>query len=564
MLLGVFLVVTTFILMVFIHTAQKEKQSDVNPAGGFRSHTVLAVSEDNPLIVGSVIVQDLEGKRISGFSSAVFDKQWFAAPVWSYLEGSRLIFQSADLEESPIKKGLWTTGDPIVLWKLEGDVKGEIIQIMRWKQSIPLQWRSILNRDSILNVDPGSPERRGSFLIFPLPYELQESGVFIQEGHIVGWSFPEWMDKGYLWLGPEGKNMSPNIQMERFSDSIRSAWRETHFNNVLIREEGIPALRKLEIFANGLLMDSPFSEEDIPKQLRSQSVIDRMHSLASELIKNGFAEEVVRIIDEHIIIEAQDANLLKDAVIAKVESEGYHKAIRFLESVKRNVFAAQGQGIPGTNQFHAKLYKDWLRKILDQGGYYSGMVAFDEAKQAFPDDLELHLLGVEVAISEKNWKRATELLQMRDYPEAFRDWVNELKTVIQEIQENEGSVLIRFNPTSGHIPVQIILNRFHAFPFIIDTGATMCSIPSSAVKKLGIEIDQTTPVVIISTAGGIAETYEVKLQSVELGGFRIFDVKALIIDIPGYTGYGLLGQNFLNNFHIEIDNKKGMLRLKKR
>ena len=57
---------------------------------------------------------------------------------------------------------------------------------------------------------------------------------------------------------------------------------------------------------------------------------------------------------------------------------------------------------------------------------------------------------------------------------------------------------------------------------------------------------------------------EIKLDSVELEGFRVSNVKALVIDIPGYREYGLLGQNFLNNFHIEIDNQRGLLRLKKK
>jgi clan AA aspartic protease (TIGR02281 family) len=153
---------------------------------------------------------------------------------------------------------------------------------------------------------------------------------------------------------------------------------------------------------------------------------------------------------------------------------------------------------------------------------------------------------------------------MRDYPENMRDWVGKLENNIQEVQENEGAITIRFNPGATHIPVKVYLNGTHSFRFILDTGATMCSIPSSAVDRLRINIDQTTPIRLISTAGGYAETYEVKLKSVELEAYRISNVEALIIDIPGYRDYGLLGQNFLNNFHIEIDNQKGILRLKKR
>ena len=56
----------------------------------------------------------------------------------------------------------------------------------------------------------------------------------------------------------------------------------------------------------------------------------------------------------------------------------------------------------------------------------------------------------------------------------------------------------------------------------------------------------------------------VKLKWINENIFLVSNLEALIIDIPGYRDYGLLGQNFLNNFHIEIDNQNGILLLKKR
>lgn len=520
--------------------------------------------KEHPFIIGRVVVHDFEGREISGWTSAVLSDGWVAFPVWSLLGGINLVFQSGEAEDIPVEIVVWTTGDPIILLKLETDQLGKTPELYPWRQYKPLEWHSFIKKDSHFQVDIATQEKKGTFLSFPLPNEIQEPGVFMQEGHIVGWSFPEQMDLGYLWAGPAGTDLSSDVHKDRFFRSVLSQWRETHFHAVLNMEEGIPAVRRLEAFAEGFRMESPFSEDEVPYDLRLQSIVDRMHALASELITNGFARDIVRILNEDIIIESQNLSLVKDSTLARVESEGYNKAIRFLGRIKKNIFETKGHGISGLDQFHAKLYKDWLKKILDQGSYYNGMVAFEEAKRVFPDDIELHLLGVEVAVAEKNWVRARELLQMRDYPESMRDWAGKLENNIQEVQENEGTVTIRFNPGAKHIPVKVYLNGTHSFRFILDTGATLCSIPSSAVDSLRINIDQTTPIKLISTAGGYAETYEVKLKSVELEGYRVFNVEALIIDIPGYRDYGLLGQNFLNKFHIEIDNQKGILRLKKR
>ena len=561
--LCVLLVGAYFIFKMILQSPRKEMSTLAATTRGVPTQAAPADDKEHPLVIGGVVVKDLEGKEISDCVSAVCGGNWIALPVWSLLGGKNLVFQMAKSEEIPVERGIWTTGDPLIILRLEADQIGKTPKLYPWKQYKPMEWRSFLKKDSGFQVNTASPEKRGTFLSFPLPYEIQEAGVFMQDGHVVGWAFPDWLDNGYLWEGPAGIDLSPDVRMDQFFHSILADWRETHFENVLNRGMSIPSVGKLEAFAEGLRMDSRFSEEDVPYQLGPQSIVKHMHSIALDLTKNGFARDVVRILDENIIIEAQNLTLLKDSVLARVETEDYNKAIQFLERIKKNIFEIKGQGISGLSQFHAKLYKDWLRKILDHGGYYSGMVAFEDAKRKFPDDIELHLLGVEVALAEKNWARARELLQMRDYPETMRDWVGELENNIQEVQANEGAVTIRFNPGAKHIPVKVYLNGTHSFRFILDTGATMCSIPSSAVDRLRIDIDQTTPI-LISTAGGYAETYEVKLKSVELEGFRVSNMEALIIDIPGFRDYGLLGQNFLNNFHIEIDNQKGILRLKKK
>ena len=552
-----------FIYRMISESSKEDISSRQEPAKGVATRTASAGQKEPFLPIGGIVVNDLEGREISGRTSAVCGGNWTAIPVWSLLGGEKLVFQSATSEEIPIEKGSWDTGDPLIILHFESDDKEKKIELIPWKQFKPLVWRSLLKKDAFFRLDVTSPERKGSFLSFPLPYEIQESGVFMQDGHVVGWTFPDQLEKGYLWAGLPGEDLVPNIQISEFFHSVITDWRETHFENILNRGAAIPSIRRMEAFAAGLRMDSRFSEDDVPQRLRPQSIMKQMHTLASELIKSGMAAEVARILDEQIIIEAQNLALVKDSVLARIESEDYRKALQFLERLKINIFERRGKGISGLDQFHAKLYKDWLRDILNQGGYYSGMVAFEEAKRVFPDDIELHLLGVEVALTEKNWNRARELLQMRDYPESMRDWVNELENNIQEVQENEGAVTIRFNPGAKHIPVKVYLNGTHSFSFILDTGATSCSIPSSAVERLRIDLNQATPV-IISTAGGYAETYVVRLKSVELEGFRVSNVEAMIIDIPGYRDYGLLGQNFLNNFQIEIDNQKGILRLKKR
>ena len=559
--IAIFLIGAYFIIKTILPSSINEASP---PDGDFPRAAVQSIPVPTTvptLIIGGVVAKDFEGKEISALTSTLFNAKWVAVPVWSLLGGKNITFQMEESEAIPIQEGAWVSGDPILLLKLQDISQKKAPELSPWKRYRPLHWCPLMNKDQGFQLEMPRSEKRGTFVRFPLPEEIQEAGVFMQDSCVVGWAFPDWLDKGYLWLGSEGEYLEPSIKMERFLNANLPVWREAIVDKALKKENSLSSALKLETLAQGLSVASLFLEEDVPRHLRTPAIIQQMHSLASELMGTGSAAEAARILDEHTIGISHSSILLKDSVLARLETEDYNKAIQFLERMKKSIHV---RDIYDMDRFHAELYKDWLRKILDQGSYFSGMVAFEEANRLFPEDLELHLLGVEVAIKEKNWAYARELLQMRDYPEKMRGWVGELENEIQEVQENEGAVTIRFSPGAEHIPVKVFLNGSHSFRFILDTGASMCSIPSSAVDRLRIDIDQSTPIRLVSTAGGIAEVYEVELESVELEGIHVFNVDALVIDIAGYRDYGLLGQNFLNNFHIEIDSQKGILRLKKR
>jgi clan AA aspartic protease (TIGR02281 family) len=120
---------------------------------------------------------------------------------------------------------------------------------------------------------------------------------------------------------------------------------------------------------------------------------------------------------------------------------------------------------------------------------------------------------------------------------------------------------VRFDPGEKNISVYASLNKKFVQKFIIDTGAEMTVIPLIAAEALGIRIDESTPPVMV-TGVGVDVGYEATLDSVELIGQSVSNVKVLVLDIS--PEFGLLGINFLNNFHIEIDNQKGILRLRKK
>ena len=89
----------------------------------------------------------------------------------------------------------------------------------------------------------------------------------------------------------------------------------------------------------------------------------------------------------------------------------------------------------------------------------------------------------------------------------------------------------------------------------------MVTVPVALLDSLGVRISSSTPRRVVSTAGGLAEAWLVNLSSIELGGWIVYDLDALAIDIPSHSHIGLLGLNFLEKFRMDLNTEKGILLL---
>ena len=533
-------------------------------AGGPAGQPAQTVYASTPLVLGYAAVRGAAGREVARITAAVFEDGWVALPTAALLGGEEITFQAGRVGAVPISTGRWEPGEPVALWQVKAGSAPANPRLAAWNQSLPLEWQPLPPAGASLRFEVGPNRRTGAFIGFARPPEVKAPGVFVQEGAVVGWTFGEPFDQAYLWAGPAGAELTPSIRADQFFSSVSSNSREAYFLRQLDAGTGETSLVRLEALARGFRLPSLLAPEDIPPSLRSSAVVARMDPLIAELIQNGQAGEVVRVLDDQTLREAADPALVKGAVLALAKDQDYNRAIRRLEKIEKDVFAARGPAPPELEQFKSRLYKDWLRKIVEKGDYYNGLTAYEEAQRAFPEDLEIRLLGVEAAIAEKSLDRARELLEARDYPPALKEWAARLGTQVDSRREDADAVTIRFNPGVEHIPVDAVINGFHLHKFIIDTGASMVTIPASALDVLRIKVDDSTPVKAVSTAGGLVFAQEITLDSISLEKCTVYNVKALVLDIPGFEDYGLLGLSFLNGFSVEIDKQRGILRLKKR
>jgi aspartyl protease family protein len=84
--------------------------------------------------------------------------------------------------------------------------------------------------------------------------------------------------------------------------------------------------------------------------------------------------------------------------------------------------------------------------------------------------------------------------------------------------------------------------------FVVDTGATLISIPASEARRLSIDY-QKGQKALMRTANGNATGYLVKLDTVSVGSVTVYGVDAVVIEGTGLAST-LLGMSFLNRMNM--------------
>lgn len=98
-----------------------------------------------------------------------------------------------------------------------------------------------------------------------------------------------------------------------------------------------------------------------------------------------------------------------------------------------------------------------------------------------------------------------------------------------------------------------------AVSFLVDTGATIVAMNANQAKSLGIDYKDRGKVRAAMTAGGLAKSWLVTLDSIQIGGIRVTNVPAVVMqgDAPQDV---LLGMTFLQ--YVDIEQSANLMVLK--
>ncbi|MGD2187411.1 MAG: TIGR02281 family clan AA aspartic protease [Desulfobacterales bacterium] len=511
--------------------------------------------------IGLLRIKDIAGNVMSEMTVPIVGGGWVALPTRISLGGSNWLLQMSSGNQLEIEGGLINDLDQISLWRIREDLSIAGPNLYPWSADKPLTWLALRSPDPPEPIEIGGIERQGNFYKSTMPDAINDSGVFIQDDRVVGWSFGDSIDGAFLWSGDEGRNLKAEIRVDDYYRLTFGNSREEEFALALTLGDDYSDLDKLEAFTQAFRFESKLSVQQTPDYLQPDVIISQLRSLIARAVQNGFAIQAANYFDAEVLAQADDISLMSDVVILTAESYGFEEAVNLTEDVIENVAPKNDREKIQLAKLHSGLYQNWLSAMLEGGAIQEAWQVYERGGRQRPDDLDIHLFGVKLALAENDWATAEELLSAKDYPPDLRDQVRSLKSQISELKGQQGKIVIRFVPGTQQIPVSASLNQGTSQDFIVDTGASMTTIPSSTAADLGITITVRNPRRTVYTAGGVLYAPEVIIGSINVEGFEMNNVKALVLDLPNQPDTGLLGMNYLRRFRMDLNTDEGILLL---
>ena len=155
------------------------------------------------------------------------------------------------------------------------------------------------------------------------------------------------------------------------------------------------------------------------------------------------------------------------------------------------------------------------------------------------------------ALGPSNQEKAPIILTSKEYRE------------MAESRASQGETVIPFRKMGNAIIVNAVIHGQGPFQFLLDTGASLTVVSPELAKRLRL-VKTGETVRMVGVAGEVVEAPYCMINDISLGGARVENLKVSIRGIPQLNKasiIGLLGQDYLENFVMNLDSAKNQLRL---
>ena len=112
-----------------------------------------------------------------------------------------------------------------------------------------------------------------------------------------------------------------------------------------------------------------------------------------------------------------------------------------------------------------------------------------------------------------------------------------------DVQNGERHETILEREGNGHFYTHARINDRELIHFVVDTGASVVALTVDDARRLGIPVDPAEFAIVGEGAGGPVRGKDLMLESVEVDGKRVEQVRAAILE---GSNLSLLGQAYLS------------------
>ncbi|EMI53704.1 putative secreted protein [Rhodopirellula sallentina SM41] len=181
----------------------------------------------------------------------------------------------------------------------------------------------------------------------------------------------------------------------------------------------------------------------------------------------------------------------------------------------------------------------------------------DEMTQTIQQNLQDSQVRIAIDVMNANFDVAKEI-----------DAETIVKALDSRLRDFEKEVFRESIPldvsSGGSLFTMVSINQ-QAIRMVIDSGATLVTLPADAAAKLQVNVPDDAPVISLVLAnGGKIDGRRVTLDSVRVGQFEAKNVDAVVLEPIAANAEPLLGLSFLDRYKFELDSASrtlGLLRI---
>jgi clan AA aspartic protease (TIGR02281 family) len=514
-------------------------------------------SAPNPVGRAQLTLADISGREMLSTPVAVLRSGWFAFPTRPAVGAHAWHVVLPSGREAEVTGGILHDAGPVGVWQIPVPEDTGRMALAPWAPDRPLRWQAIDGPPDTQQVQILEFETLVDFIRIPLDAAADAPGLFIQDGRVVGWSFAPLIPGGYLWTGFTDTDLTAEFYIDDFYRLTFAGGREEALI-LALAETDFSDLQRLEALTAAYRLEPRLAAADTPGHLQPTAIGTAMRDLMRR-VASLEGEALLALMEPATVVAVGNPAMAFDLLEIARDLEAYPYALELAAALQE---ADMGRPPPAVEieAYQASIYHQWLNRLVADGATYDAQAVYREAAELFPRDPGIHLVGVELSLLAGDWGNADILLKSRAYPPEWRDTALRLAQDIAAQKAQAGKIVIRFRPGSRRIPISARLGRGLDQQFLIDTGATLTTIPSATARQLGLDKQAyQRPRRLFYSATGVFNAIEVTLPYIDLGGYVIEDIPALVVDLPGQPGVGLLGMNYLSNFRMDVNTADGLL-----